>query len=1364
MFFSIDLGPVARKYAEQRGTDYLKRPLHIGRLGAFVWPGRFELNDVVIEGVSKTDQPFLSARKIFVNLTWRTLITRELFLDVEMADWKMAIETWPNRPSSLPKIMPEGKSDKPLPFTTTVRVWARRGQFTYLDHGAPWSVVAPNLSFDLVRAENLHAYVGTAHFDRGVVQIQQYLPMAASMTTRFTLGEHGHVQLHHIDLITDGARSSITGEVFLGERWPEQTYHVDSRLSFSRMRELFFTNEPWRVAGDGRFVGTFRISKAIPHDLRGRFTSDLATLDTPGTRLVFPRLQGSLAWLPNRFAVTDASADFYGGRANFDYSLAPLGTPRPATARFSTQYEGVDLQTFSHGIQFGGLDLRGRASGQNEMSWQNGRLRATLAGSGRMTAAPPAGQRMASAALEPGESAPPPEPAPFQKDRPLGPLPVSGEVAYRFDPDGLDLDPSWVASSQTYVSFQGRADYGARSNLPFHVTSHNWQESDRILAAILTSAGAPTGAVEAGGFGQFDGVMTRSFSQPRIEGRFAGDATRSWGVTWGRAVGDLVIENQFITIRNAVISRPSGERMTADGRFSLGFRRPAEAAEELKDVRVVVTHWPLVDFREAFSLNGWPVTGTVEAADLRLSGAYHGPVGPGVLRIERGTAWDETFDRVSGDLAFTGTGLEVSHIVMAKDVGQVTGSALLKWDGTYAFDARGEKIPVESLTSFTVPKAPLSGVLGFTGSGEGELDNPRYAVRWSVPDLSAGSQGIGAVSATMEVRNRTLNLQQLEAHSVLLQVFGNGSIALNEAYDATLNFRFTNSRLDPYLPLIAPRLASQLSQYLRAVVGGTVQVQGELKNHSALGVYAAIESVDLKVGQVEAPDRRELVAYRLINDGTARLSFENDVGAIRNLRLVDIDPSETIVGANTRLTIEGNIPRSDAPMQLSASGTANLAILQLVFDPATLTASGALTLNADFTGSLEALNVSGRANITAGRLRYRTFPHGLEQINGPITFDANRINVDELRARMAEGEVTFAGSVDLKGLVPDQFNVRAEGRSMGLRFPAGFRSTVNASLALTGPVSAPTLSGDVIVLRSIYLQEIPNDQAVVAVMALGGPGAEAGPAPVTEEDTSPMKLNVTIRAPSSAVRIDTTEAQIYGLANLTVRGTISQPVVSGLVTLERGNAYFNGNRYTFQPSSIEFLTGTRVRPFFDVSFATRVRVPAQAYDITIHITGEPTKLDLALNADPYLPSTDIINLLFGERSRDPLRDVELRSAVAPQIAEQQAVRNFAAQLLTMPISSRIGSVVQRTIPCDTFSIVPILGDQLTFQSLTPTARVTCGKRISERMFLTYSRALNATRQYDIMLLEYEQSDRVSWVLSRNEDRTFALDFRIRHVF
>jgi hypothetical protein len=79
-------------------------------------------------------------------------------------------------------------------------------------------------------------------------------------------------------------------------------------------------------------------------------------------------------------------------------------------------------------------------------------------------------------------------------------------------------------------------------------------------------------------------------------------------------------------------------------------------------------------------------------------------------------------------------------------------------------------------------------------------------------------------------------------------------------------------------------------------------------------------------------------------------------------------------------------------------------------------------------------------------------------------------------------------------------------------------------------------------------------------------------------------------------------------------------------------------------------------------------------------------------------------------------------------------------------------------------ITPLLASEVAFQQLNPSARITLGKRVSPRVFLTYSRTLgNSATEDEVILLEYDQNDRVSWVLSRNENRTFALDFRIRYV-
>ena len=82
---------------------------------------------------------------------------------------------------------------------------------------------------------------------------------------------------------------------------------------------------------------------------------------------------------------------------------------------------------------------------------------------------------------------------------------------------------------------------------------------------------------------------------------------------------------------------------------------------------------------------------------------------------------------------------------------------------------------------------------------------------------------------------------------------------------------------------------------------------------------------------------------------------------------------------------------------------------------------------------------------------------------------------------------------------------------------------------------------------------------------------------------------------------------------------------------------------------------------------------------------------------------------------------------------------------------------------DTVQVTPVLASDATATQLSPTARVTLGKRISPRVFLTYSRTLSGQLD-EVILLEYEQNDRVSWLLSRNEDHTFSVDFRIRYAF
>ena len=71
-FFTVDLGPRCASARRSEGSNFLERPMHIGRLSAKMTPGVFVVEDLVIEGLTPTDRPFLKAKKITVKLPWWT--------------------------------------------------------------------------------------------------------------------------------------------------------------------------------------------------------------------------------------------------------------------------------------------------------------------------------------------------------------------------------------------------------------------------------------------------------------------------------------------------------------------------------------------------------------------------------------------------------------------------------------------------------------------------------------------------------------------------------------------------------------------------------------------------------------------------------------------------------------------------------------------------------------------------------------------------------------------------------------------------------------------------------------------------------------------------------------------------------------------------------------------------------------------------------------------------------------------------------------------------------------------------------------------------------------------------------------------
>lgn len=1339
---TIDLGPAARKSAEAQGSKWLDRPMHIGKLSLVLRTGQFEVDDLVIEGLKPTDRPFLTAKRVYVNLPWWTIFSHELIIeDVDMSDWRMLVEQFPGGKHNFPRVMgpPRTKPKGPsrFKFVTTVQsVMARNGSFTYEDHGTPWSVVCPNLNVHVFKG--IKTYEGTAQFSNGTVKIQSYEPFRADLQTRFKI-EGSLVNLQDINLQSTGASTRVTGHVDLGH-WPEMLYNVKSRVDFKTEKAIFFKGVNFTTTGYGLFTGTFHIFKT-GRELKGTFTSPEAGVNA----WRFPNVKGSLLWIPTAFRVTDVTTGLYGGRAKFDYGIEPLGTPgKPTMSTWDATYADVDLARITDFLELRGLRLAGQASGRNRLVWPLGKW-SEKRGEGQIMATMPAGVSPMTREIPPGAIAKvdqlPPEVGPFGAHEPVEYLPAAGQITYTLNPEWVTVsDGSWAATEDTYVAFSGQTAWAKSSQMPFHVTSLDWQKSDRLLAGIMTAFGAPTGAIPIAGRGVFDGTMYGAFSNPRIEGHFDGERMRAWDVLWGHTVADLVVQDSYVDIKNGIVTQADG-RIDAEGRFSLGFPRKDNGDEINAAIRV--SKWPLIDLRRAFGLYDYPVNG-LTSGEFHLFGKYLTPGGFGRLELDQGKAYGETFDTAVSNLQFEVTGVRFDAVEIAKSTGHITGAAWVGWDGTYSFDADGRRLPVESFVTLSFPRAPLSGLLGFTATGAGDFHAPRYDVKLAISDLYAGDEGIGQVNGSLQLRNDLLTMQ-VDAQSKRLSVTGSGRLALTPQMDADMSLQFTDTSLDPYLRFFAPNL----SPFTTAVADGAIEAHGELADIDHLVVESTISKLNLK-----------LFDYPATNDGDIKLALDRHVVEINAFKLK---------GEGTALTLGGNIDLHNSRIAVDASGDANLSILQ-AFYRGDLRTSGSATLKAQVRGPLSAPAFSGDATISGARIRYATLPQSVQNMNARLTFDAQTVRVVDASAQLGGGPVTFSGRIGLKGFGIDNIDLTATGQHMQLRYPANFNSIVDTTLALHGNLSGLLLSGDVRLVDGLYAQ--PFDTNVDIFNLAGGSAALA--APSAAPSALPIKFDVRIQAPST-LRIENNMARIVARADLTLTGTYDKPVLLGHADIDHGEILLEGNRYLITRGTIDFSNPARTEPFFDIEAETRiVSAPSssaigsptsETYRITVHVSGTPgSRMTLDLNSDPPLSQVDIISVMFGQAPSSTLANPEL-AALNPQANTQSEEQLLKAGLLRVLAGGLTGSVsraVEQGLGIDTVQISPSLGTEA--DPLAPTARLIIGKRLSNRAYLTFARALGTTTTDQVIVLEYDQSDHLGWVLTQNGNSSFAIDFRVRRTF
>src|SRR4029453_7545341 len=164
---------------------------------------------------------------------------------------------------------------------------------------------------------------------------------------------------------------------------------------------------------------------------------------------------------------------------------------------------------------------------------------------------------------------------------------------------------------------------------------------------------------------------------------------------------------------------------------------------------------------------------------------------------------------------------------------------------------------------------------------------------------------------------------------------------------------------------------------------------------------------------------------------------------------------------------------------------------------------------------------SGDATIAGGRVRYFSLPHSLQDFNGRLLFDAQGIRIVDAAAQLAGGPVKFGGRIGLNGFKVGIVDLTATGEGMQLRYPANFRSTIDADLTLRGDPALLVLGGTVTVRDGVYSKRIEPNIHIFSLVSGGGDL----PASLSETATLPVRYDVHVLAPGT-LRLENNLARI----------------------------------------------------------------------------------------------------------------------------------------------------------------------------------------------------------------------------------------------
>jgi translocation and assembly module TamB len=1193
-----------------------------------------DIYNVILQrkGDAKTP-PLLRVDKVMARLSIKSLLLRKLILNelrISHPVVNVVTERAATNSSLQVSRIPTGSRKSRVDLTIN-HLLISNGEINYENKRIPLDAEFYDLGTETHFDPHTKHFKSSLSYNNGRLHYLNCAPVRHSLTVTFDVAPSR--------IAIESARVTVgssTG-VLRGELDDFSSPRIDADYDLQIHTQDFGVNSSSVTpVGDILLTGRIRYKHAPNRPLLRNFSidgdlrSDAFAVSSPDGLVESRKLHAIYELANGALRVREGSAELMGGQAKIDVDIQHLeSTP---VYQIAVSLERMSLQAIQEGIRRAELKrvtVNGILSGTANVSWA-GNLSTMVSRCDLHLEA------VTDRAM----------------NRPNKVLSVQGDihVTYNRERHVMMFQPTSVHISSMNIVVQGEAS--DQSDLQIRMVASDLTQLSTVVSALrFRKIDLP----EISGSGVLNAMMRGSVQNPTFVGQLNGQNVGIEDSRWNSVMITAEVSSSRLVISKASLVHASQGMVFLSG--SVGLHDWSYLPSNSTSVNLLVQRLRVGDLHGMARLD-YPASGELYA-DVKFHGSGLDPVGSGTVRLANAVIYNESLRNVM--LEFHASHGSVKSTVNIGFSGGTAVGSFFFIPKTRAYKLRldAPSVVLQELRVVRLRDLPLNGVVEASVVGEGTLDNPRLTAILGMPHAEFRQNPISQLRAEVHVADRDANFE-LSSRMAEASVRVHGHVNLTGAYYCEAAVDTGILRLDHLLGtyLTESPAAFQANTEFHAILKGPLKEVSQLEAHLTIPTMAATYAT----AQIST-------AYPIVIDYAH---------SVVTLRAAEFQGSGTSLRVHGSMTLHGI-----SDLKLNAQGSVDATLFRII-DPH-VRSSGVLSFDVRTTGSVANPSIQGQLKVQEFALSTATGALGLENVNGSLTIEKNRVRVSQLTGQVGGGQLSMSGSILYW---PDlQFDVTLQAKEVRLRYPGGLRTLLDSNLALTGKSTGSTLNGRIVIDDLSFTPDF--DVAKLSEQI------SSRTAPQYAGFGDSVKLAVAVQS-KNRLSANSSLASVEGNVNLQVIGTVASPVMVGRLDLTSGEFFYRSRRYEVERGIVVFDDPNQTRAALDISATTTV----QQYNLTLTLRGYLDRLITSYASDPPLATADIINLIAVGKTT---QGADSAGRGTDSILASQAAGQFSSKMQTLTGISGL-------------QIDPLLGGS----NRDPSARIAIQQRVTKNFLFTFS--------------------------------------------